>query len=93
MLLLQEKKEHLEVIVFVQHTQRLYRHVYLACREENNGCSHYQALFTLLAVLSVELVNEEVLVDLIQLVLALQVGTAPQIYNPNSQEVEMLCTM
>ncbi|XP_037829804.1 protein EFR3 homolog B-like isoform X2 [Kryptolebias marmoratus] len=55
-----------------KHTQRLYRHVYLACREENNGRSHYQALFTLLAVLSVELVNEEVLVDLIQLVLALQ---------------------
>lgn len=61
--------------MLVQHTQRLYRHVYLACKE-TNGCSHYQALFTLLAVLSVELVNEEVLVDLIQLVLALQVYTA-----------------
>jgi len=64
------------VFVFVQHAQRLYRHVYLACKEESCGRSHYQALFTLLAVLSVELANEEVLVDLIRLVLALQVGKA-----------------
>ncbi|XP_041834688.1 protein EFR3 homolog B-like isoform X2 [Melanotaenia boesemani] len=55
-----------------KHAQRLYRHVYLACKEESSGRSHYQALFTLLAVLSVELANEEVLVDLIRLVLALQ---------------------
>lgn len=58
-----------------QHAQRLYRHVYLACKEENSGQNHYRALFTLLAVLSVELANEEMVVDLIRLVLALQVGT------------------
>uniref|UniRef100_A0A669EVC3 EFR3 homolog B n=1 Tax=Oreochromis niloticus TaxID=8128 RepID=A0A669EVC3_ORENI len=62
-----------DVFVFMQHAQRLYRHVYLASREENSGRSHYQALFTLLAVLSVELANEEVVVDLIRLILALQV--------------------
>uniref|UniRef100_M3ZFC2 EFR3 homolog B n=1 Tax=Xiphophorus maculatus TaxID=8083 RepID=M3ZFC2_XIPMA len=56
----------------VQHAQRLYRHVFLACKEESNGPSHYQALFILLVVLSVELVSEEVLVDLIRLILALQ---------------------
>ncbi|XP_061571962.1 protein EFR3 homolog B-like isoform X2 [Cololabis saira] len=55
-----------------KHAQRLYRHVYLACKEESSGRSHYQALFTLAAVLTVELVNEEVLVDLVRLVLALQ---------------------
>ncbi|CAF93519.1 unnamed protein product [Tetraodon nigroviridis] len=60
-------------LVSVQHAQRLYRHVYLACREESSGRSHYRALVTLLAVLGVELANEEVLVDLIRLVLALQV--------------------
>uniref|UniRef100_H3C8Y5 Uncharacterized protein n=1 Tax=Tetraodon nigroviridis TaxID=99883 RepID=H3C8Y5_TETNG len=59
-------------LVSVQHAQRLYRHVYLACREESSGRSHYRALVTLLAVLGVELANEEVLVDLIRLVLALQ---------------------
>uniref|UniRef100_A0A671UC23 EFR3 homolog B n=1 Tax=Sparus aurata TaxID=8175 RepID=A0A671UC23_SPAAU len=56
-----------------KHAQRLYRHVYLTCKEESSGRGHYQALITLLAVLSVELANEEVVVDLIRLVLALQV--------------------
>ncbi|XP_042369356.1 protein EFR3 homolog B-like, partial [Plectropomus leopardus] len=55
-----------------QHAQRLYRHVYLTCKEESSGRGHYQALFTLLAVVSLELANEEVVVDLIRLVLALQ---------------------
>ncbi|XP_070786731.1 protein EFR3 homolog B-like isoform X1 [Enoplosus armatus] len=55
-----------------KHAQRLYRHIYLTCKEESSGRSHYQALITLLAVLSVELANEEVVVDLIRLVLALQ---------------------
>uniref|UniRef100_A0A672Z453 EFR3 homolog B n=1 Tax=Sphaeramia orbicularis TaxID=375764 RepID=A0A672Z453_9TELE len=55
-----------------KHAQRLYRHVYLACKEENSGRSHYQALFILLAVISLELANEEVVVDLIRLLLALQ---------------------
>ncbi|XP_039998543.1 protein EFR3 homolog B-like [Xiphias gladius] len=55
-----------------KHAQRLYRHVYLACKEESSGRGHYQALFTLLAVLTVELATEEVVVDLIRLVLALQ---------------------
>uniref|UniRef100_A0A8C4HB62 EFR3 homolog B n=1 Tax=Dicentrarchus labrax TaxID=13489 RepID=A0A8C4HB62_DICLA len=55
-----------------KNAQRLYRHVYLTCKEESSGRGHYQALVTLLAVLSVELANEEVVVDLIRLVLALQ---------------------
>lgn len=64
------------VCVCVQHAQRLYRHVYLTCKEESSGQDHYQALVTLLAVISVELANEEVVVDLIRLVLALQVRSA-----------------
>uniref|UniRef100_A0A4W5KA58 EFR3 homolog B n=1 Tax=Hucho hucho TaxID=62062 RepID=A0A4W5KA58_9TELE len=55
-----------------KHGQRLYRHIFLSCSEENSGRSHYQALYTLLALLSVELANEEVVVDLIRLALALQ---------------------
>lgn len=57
----------------MQHAQRLYRHVYLTCKEESSGRGHYRALITLLAILSVELANDEVLVDLIRLVLAMQV--------------------
>uniref|UniRef100_A0A8C9X4K5 EFR3 homolog B n=1 Tax=Sander lucioperca TaxID=283035 RepID=A0A8C9X4K5_SANLU len=55
-----------------KHAQRLYRHIYLTCKEESSGRSHYQALCALLAVVCVELTNEEVTVDLIRLVLALQ---------------------
>ncbi|XP_020563623.1 protein EFR3 homolog B-like isoform X3 [Oryzias latipes] len=55
-----------------KHAQRLYRHVFLASKEESSGHNHYRALFTLLGVLGVELANEEVLVDLIRLVLAMQ---------------------
>uniref|UniRef100_A0A8C7XJH6 EFR3 homolog B n=1 Tax=Oryzias sinensis TaxID=183150 RepID=A0A8C7XJH6_9TELE len=61
-----------ELLVLMQHAQRLYRHVFLASKEESSGHNHYRALFTLLGVLGVELANEEVLVDLIRLVLAMQ---------------------
>ncbi|KAM9327497.1 protein EFR3 homolog B-like [Pholidichthys leucotaenia] len=55
-----------------KHAQRLYRHIFLACKEESSQSSHYSALFTLLAVLTVELADEEVVVDLIRLILAVQ---------------------
>uniref|UniRef100_A0AAV2KBN8 Protein EFR3 homolog B n=1 Tax=Knipowitschia caucasica TaxID=637954 RepID=A0AAV2KBN8_KNICA len=55
-----------------KHGQQLYRHIYMGCKEQSSGREHYQRLFTLLALLSVELANEEVVVDLIRLSLALQ---------------------
>uniref|UniRef100_A0A3Q2Q4P5 EFR3 homolog B n=1 Tax=Fundulus heteroclitus TaxID=8078 RepID=A0A3Q2Q4P5_FUNHE len=55
-----------------KHGQHLYRHIYLGCKEESSGQQHYQTLYTLLGLLSVELANEEVVVDLIRLALALQ---------------------
>lgn len=59
----------------LQHGQQLYRHIYLGCKEESSGHQHYEALFALLGLLSMELANEEVVVDLIRLALALQVLT------------------
>uniref|UniRef100_A0A672ZN36 EFR3 homolog Bb (S. cerevisiae) n=1 Tax=Sphaeramia orbicularis TaxID=375764 RepID=A0A672ZN36_9TELE len=55
-----------------KHGQQLYRHIYLGCKEQSSGRQHYETLFTLLGLLSVELANEEVVVDLIRLALALQ---------------------
>ncbi|XP_035534750.1 protein EFR3 homolog B isoform X3 [Morone saxatilis] len=55
-----------------KHGQQLYRHIYLGCKEESSGRLHYETLFALLGLLSVELANEEVVVDLIRLALALQ---------------------
>ncbi|TKS76167.1 Protein EFR3 -like protein B [Collichthys lucidus] len=54
------------------HGQQLYRHIYLGCKEQSSGRQHYETLFSLLGLLSVELANEEVVVDLIRLALALQ---------------------
>ncbi|XP_034999536.1 protein EFR3 homolog B isoform X1 [Hippoglossus stenolepis] len=55
-----------------KHGQQLYRHIYLGCKEQSSGRQHHEALFALLGLLSVELANEEVVVDLIRLALALQ---------------------
>uniref|UniRef100_A0A8C7GR82 EFR3 homolog B n=1 Tax=Oncorhynchus kisutch TaxID=8019 RepID=A0A8C7GR82_ONCKI len=56
-----------------KHAQQLYRHIYLACKEQSSGPQHFETLYTLLALISMELANEEVVVDLIRLALALQV--------------------
>lgn len=63
------------LFLLLQHGQQLYRHIYLGCKEESSSRRHYEALFALLGLLSMELANEEVVVDLIRLALALQVLT------------------
>ncbi|CDQ63067.1 unnamed protein product [Oncorhynchus mykiss] len=71
----QRKRSHREDFTHT-HTVRalrhLYRHIYLGCKEEDNGHKNFELLFTTLAVLTIELANEEVVVDLIRLALALQ---------------------
>lgn len=62
-----------------QHSQQLYRHIFLACKEESSTQPHFEALYALLALISVELANEEVVVDLIRLALALQVPPPPPV--------------
>ncbi|KAL3055726.1 hypothetical protein OYC64_018415 [Pagothenia borchgrevinki] len=56
-----------------KHGQQLYRHIFLGCKEEDNGHKNFELLFTTLAVLTIELANEEVVIDLIRLSIALQV--------------------
>lgn len=58
----------------VQHGQQLYRHIYLGSKEEDNVHKNFELLFTTLAVVTIELANEEVVVDLIRLAVALQVS-------------------
>lgn len=70
-----------------QHSQQLYRHIYLSCKEETNIQKHYEALYGLLALISIELANEEVMVDLIRLVLAVQVG--PDVGSARCEECQM----
>lgn len=56
-----------------QHGQQLYRHIYLGCKEEDNVHKNFELLFTTLAILTIELANEEAVIDLIRLSIAIQV--------------------
>ncbi|DAA24495.1 TPA: hypothetical protein BOS_11938 [Bos taurus] len=67
-----DKCSRQDTIFMKKHSQQLYRHIYLSCKEETNIHKHYEALYGLLALISIELANEEVVVDLIRLVLAVQ---------------------
>ncbi|XP_063079469.1 protein EFR3 homolog B-like isoform X2 [Engraulis encrasicolus] len=55
-----------------KHAQQLYRHIYACCKEESSTAQHYTLLYTLLGLMAIELGNEEVVLDLIRLALALQ---------------------
>uniref|UniRef100_A0A8C1G2E1 EFR3 homolog Bb (S. cerevisiae) n=1 Tax=Cyprinus carpio TaxID=7962 RepID=A0A8C1G2E1_CYPCA len=55
-----------------KHAQHLYRHIYLCCKEQSSVRPHFEKLYSLLALISMELANEEVVVDLIRVALALQ---------------------
>ncbi|KAK7880427.1 hypothetical protein WMY93_032937 [Mugilogobius chulae] len=59
----------------------LYRHIFLAFKEESNGRDHYHALFVLLAVVLLELANEEVVVDLMRLELAVSNQEELSVFN------------
>ncbi|KAM4556106.1 protein EFR3 homolog A isoform 2-T2 [Fundulus diaphanus] len=67
-----EKISKQDVAFMKKHGQQLYRHVYLGCKEEDNNHKNFELLFTTLAILTIELANEEVVVDLIRLSIALQ---------------------
>ncbi|XP_056149908.1 protein EFR3 homolog A [Lampris incognitus] len=67
-----EKISKQDVAFMKKHGQQLYRHIYLGCKEEDNVHKNFELLFTTLAVLTIELANEEVVVDLIRLAIALQ---------------------
>uniref|UniRef100_A0A8C3KB60 EFR3 homolog B n=1 Tax=Calidris pygmaea TaxID=425635 RepID=A0A8C3KB60_9CHAR len=67
-----EKCSRQDTVFMKKHGQQLYRHIYLICKEESNVQAHYEALYSMLMLISIELANEEVMVDLIRLVLAVQ---------------------
>lgn len=67
-----EKISKQDVAFMKKHGQQLYRHIYLGSKEEDNVHKNFELLFTTLAVVTIELANEEVVVDLIRLAVALQ---------------------
>ncbi|KAM4043053.1 protein EFR3 homolog B isoform 2-T2 [Anomaloglossus baeobatrachus] len=67
-----DKCSRQDTLFMKKHSQQLYRHIYLSCNDSCNVQAHYEALYALLVMISIELANEEVVVDLIRLVLAVQ---------------------
>ncbi|MEE6463102.1 hypothetical protein FKM82_005779 [Ascaphus truei] len=55
-----------------KHGQQLYRHIYLGSKEDDNMQKNHELLFTTLALVTIELANEEVVIDLIRVAIALQ---------------------
>ncbi|KAJ7338142.1 hypothetical protein JRQ81_010755 [Phrynocephalus forsythii] len=55
-----------------KHGQQLYRHVYLGCKEEDNTQKNFELIYTTLALITIELANEEMVIDLIRVAVALQ---------------------
>ncbi|XP_063771135.1 protein EFR3 homolog B isoform X4 [Pseudophryne corroboree] len=67
-----DKCSRQDTLFMKKHSQQLYRHIYLSCNDPGNVQAHYEAVYALLVMISIELANEEVVVDLIRLVLAVQ---------------------
>ncbi|KAM4772714.1 protein EFR3 homolog B isoform 1-T1 [Rhinophrynus dorsalis] len=67
-----DKCSRQDTLFMKKHAQQLYRHIYVSCNEPTNVQTHYEALYGLLVMISIELANEEIVVDLIRLVLAVQ---------------------
>uniref|UniRef100_A0A8D0GSB1 EFR3 homolog A n=1 Tax=Sphenodon punctatus TaxID=8508 RepID=A0A8D0GSB1_SPHPU len=61
-----------DVAFMKKHGQQLYRHIYLGCKEEDNVQKNFELLYTTLALITIELANEEVVIDLIRVAIALQ---------------------
>ncbi|XP_077127359.1 protein EFR3 homolog A [Ranitomeya variabilis] len=67
-----EKISRQDVNFMKKHGQQLYRHIYLGCKEEDNVQKNYELLYTALSLVTIELANEEVVIDLIRVAIALQ---------------------
>ncbi|XP_044150106.1 protein EFR3 homolog A isoform X2 [Bufo gargarizans] len=67
-----EKMSRQDVNFMKKHGQQLYRHIYLGCKEDDNVHKNYELLYTTLALVTIELANEEVVIDLICVAIALQ---------------------
>uniref|UniRef100_A0A8D0LBH9 Protein EFR3 homolog A n=1 Tax=Sphenodon punctatus TaxID=8508 RepID=A0A8D0LBH9_SPHPU len=67
-----DKISRQDVSFMKKHGQQLYGHIYQGCKEEDNVQKNFELLYTSLALLTIELANEEVVIDLIRVAVALQ---------------------
>uniref|UniRef100_A0A4W3JC81 Protein EFR3 homolog A n=1 Tax=Callorhinchus milii TaxID=7868 RepID=A0A4W3JC81_CALMI len=67
-----EKSSKQDISFMKKQGQQLYRYIYLGCKEEDNDLKNFDSLFIALALITIELANDEVIIDLVRLALAMQ---------------------
>uniref|UniRef100_UPI00398E72E0 protein EFR3 homolog A isoform X4 n=1 Tax=Pristiophorus japonicus TaxID=55135 RepID=UPI00398E72E0 len=67
-----DKSSKQDISFMKKQGQQLYRHIYLGCKEDDNEQKNFESLFVALLLITIELANDEVIIDLIRLALAMQ---------------------
>ncbi|XP_078253449.1 protein EFR3 homolog A isoform X1 [Rhinoraja longicauda] len=67
-----DKSSKQDISFMKKQGQQLYRHIYVGCKEEDNDQKNFESLFIAFLLVTIELANDEVTIDLIRLALAIQ---------------------
>ncbi|XP_067835861.1 protein EFR3 homolog A isoform X2 [Heptranchias perlo] len=67
-----DKSSKQDISFMKKQGQQLYRHIYVGCKEDDNEQKNFESLFVALLLITIELANDEVIIDLIRLALAMQ---------------------
>ncbi|XP_069777760.1 protein EFR3 homolog A isoform X2 [Narcine bancroftii] len=67
-----DKSSKQDISFMKKQGQQLYRHIYVGCKKDDNEQKNFESLFIALLLITIELANDEVIIDLIRLALAIQ---------------------
>ncbi|XP_067887849.1 protein EFR3 homolog A-like isoform X3 [Heterodontus francisci] len=67
-----DKSSKQDISFMKKQGQQLYRHIYMGCKEDDNEQKNFESLFVALLLITIELANDEVIIDLIRLALGIQ---------------------
>ncbi|XP_078396719.1 protein EFR3 homolog A isoform X4 [Cetorhinus maximus] len=67
-----DKSSKQDISFMKKQGQQLYRHIYMGCKEDDNEQKNFESLFVALSLITIELANDEVIIDLIRLALGIQ---------------------
>ena len=68
-----EKSSRLDIAFIQKHGPRIYRSLYESLEQANNTVENFEAIYTTLALLCVELSSEETVTEMLRLVVSIQV--------------------
>ncbi|XP_078072220.1 protein EFR3 homolog A isoform X1 [Mustelus asterias] len=67
-----DKSSKQDISFMKKQGQQLYRYIYMGCKEDDNEQKNFESLFIALLLITIELANDEVIIDLIRLALGIQ---------------------